>query len=255
MLRVPVSFQVLTLLSVVAAFALTSAPASAQPVPSEFVSRHIVLPENTLRIDAGHHFPYYDGQFKHVIVRRGADQQFVNPGVSYGIGSDVELGLVLPIQISPNGSLRDPRAHVTFQFHDGEVEAAVFGVIQVGLWGGTEVTTGVPIYWHASRTMRLDTGGYLKLGFSDASKIGLVLPAQLPIQISPEFFAGPEAIFEIGDLSEPGAGLNLGGFLGYTIEASEGSVVDLYARVRTLDVLGGIPRLELMLGLEWYVAM
>lgn len=255
MLRVPVSFQPLALLFLIAAFGFTPSTASAQPVPSEFVSRHIVLPENTLRIDAGHHFPFYDGQFKHVIVRRGADEQYINPGASFGVGSDVELGLVLPVQISPNGNLRDPRAHVTFQFHNAEVEAAVFGVVQVGLWGGTELTTGVPIYWHASRTVRLDTGGYLKLTFSDASRIGLVLPAQLPIQISPEFFAGPEAIFEIGDLSEPGAGLNLGGFLGYTIEASEGSVVDLYGRLRTLDVLGGVPRLELMLGLEWYVAM
>lgn len=255
MLRVPVSFQALTLLLVVAVFGFTPSSALAQPVPAEFVSRHIVLPENTLRIDAGHHFPYYDGQFKHVVVRRGADEQYINPGASFGVGSDVELGLVLPVQISPDGHLRDPRAHVTFQFHNAEIEAAVFGVIQVGLWGGTEVTTGVPVYWHASRTVRLDTGGYLKLGFNDASRIGLVLPAQLPIQISPEFFAGPEAIFEIGDLSEPGAGLNLGGFLGYTIEASEGSVVDLYGRLRTLDVLGGVPRLELMLGLEWYVAM
>lgn len=249
LLRVLVPFAIIGVLE------FTARGAAAQQVPAVHVARHLILPENVLRIDAGHHFPYYDGQFKHVIVRRGDDPQFVNPGVSYGIGSDVELGLVLPIQISPDGQLRDPRAHVGFQFHNGEVEAAVFGVLEVGLWGGTSATVGVPVYWHASQDMRLDTGGYLTLSFNDGSRIGLIVPAQLPFQISPEFFAGPELIFTIGDLSSPGAGIDGGGFLGYTIEASGSSVVDLYARLRAKDITGGVPAVEMMLGLEWHIAM
>lgn len=241
--------------TLVSAVGFTSRSASAEPVPGVHVARRIILPENVLRIDAGHHFPYYDGQFKHVIVRRGDDPQYVNPGVSYGIGSDVEVGLVWPVQISPDGNFRDPRAHVGFQFQEGEVEAAVFGVLEVGLWGGTSVTTGVPLYWHAATDLRLDTGGYLNLSFNDGSRIGLILPAQLPIQISPEFFAGPELIFAIDDLSEPGARIAAGGFFGYTIEASETSVVDLYARLRALDITHSVPAVEMMLGLEWHIAM
>lgn len=235
--------------------ALTVAPAWGAPVPPTLVERQIVLPANVLRIDAGHHFPFYDGQFKHVIVRGGDDPQFVNPGVSLGVGSDVELGLVWPVQISPDGNFRDPRFHVAFQFHRAEVEAAVFGVMQVGLWGETSLVAGVPVYWHASRTVRLDTGGYLRLGFSDPSRIGFILPVQLPIQISPEFYAGPEAIVQIGNLGDFGAGFDLGGFFGYTLEASETSVIDLYARLRALDVAGGLPGVEMMLGLEWYISM
>lgn len=227
----------------------------AQQVPPVFVQRHIVLPESTLRIDAGHHFPFYDAQFKHVVVRGADDPQYINPGVSYGVGSDVEIGAVFPIQISPEGNFRDPRAHVAFQFHRDEVEAAVFGVLQVGLWGETTLTAGVPVFWHASRDVRLDTGGYLRLGFSDASRIGLIVPAQLPIQISPEFFAGPELIFSIGDLTSSGAGVDVGGFFGYTIEASEASVADLYARLRALDVPSGVPAVEIMLGLEWHIPL
>lgn len=236
-------------------FGLTPQVAHAQTVPPAFVSRHLVLPEHTLRLDAGHHFPFYDAQFKHVIVRGGDDPQYVNPGVSYGVGSDVEVGLVWPIQIAPEGDLRDPRAHVTFQFHEGELEAGVFGVLQVGLWGETAITTGVPLYWHISPDMRLDTGAYVRLGFSDASRVGLILPAQLPIQISPEFFMGPEVIFSIGQLGTGQAGLDMGGFFGYTLEASEASIVDLYARLRALDVPGGVPAVEMMLGLEWFIPM
>jgi len=113
----------------------------------------------------------------------------------------------------------------------------------------------VPLYWHAAPDLRLDTGGYLNLSFSDGSRIGLILPAQLPIQISPEFFAGPELIFAIDDLSEPGARVAGGGFFGYTIEASETSVVDLYARLRALDITRSVPAVEMMLGLEWHIAM
>lgn len=247
--------RVLIFSALVSVIGFTARVANAQAVPPVFVSRHIVLPENVLRIDAGHHFPFYDGQFKHVIVRRADDAQYVNPGVSFGLGSDVEVGLVWPVQISPDGNFRDPRAHIGFQFHQGEVEAAVFGVLEVGLWGGTNVTTGVPVYWHASPDMRLDTGGYLNLSFNDGSRIGLILPAQLPIQITPEFFAGPELIFAIDDLSSPGARIAGGGFFGYTIEASDISVVDLYARMRALDITGGVPAVEMMLGLEWHIAM
>lgn len=255
MLRRSTSLKVLVPSGLVSALWFTVQTAAAEPVPAVHVARHIVLPENVLRIDAGHHFPYYDGQFKHVVVRGADDQQYVNPGVSYGIGSDVELGLVLPIQISPDGHLRDPRAHVAFQFHEGEVEAGVIGILQVGLWDGTSAIAGVPVYWHASPDMRLDTGGYLNLSFNDGSRIGLILPAQLPIQISPEFFAGPEVIFTIGDLSDPGARVDAGGFFGYTLEASDVSVVDLYARARALNLTDGLPAVEMMLGLEWHIAM
>ncbi len=241
--------------SVVGMLGFTPRHAGAQAVPPVFVDRHIVLPESTLRIDAGHHFPFYDAQFKHVIVRGGDDPQYINPGVSYGVGSDVEVGLVWPIQIAPDGDVRDPRAHVTFQFLNGQVEAAVFGLVQVGLWGETAITTGVPLYWHVSRDVRLDTGAYLRLGFADASRIGLILPAQLPIQITPEFFAGPEFIFSVGNLGDAGAGFDVGGFFGYTLEASEASIVDLYARLRALDVPGGVPAVEMMLGLEWFIPM
>jgi hypothetical protein len=250
----PLRIALFSTVGTASVFGALLSEASAQTVPSAFVDRHIVLPEGTLRIDAGHHFPFYDAQFKHVIVRNGDDPQFINPGVSYGLGSDVELGLVWPIQISPNGDVRDPRAHVTFQFHRGaEVEAAIFGLLEVGLWGETAVTTGVPLFWRASRDIRLDTGAYVRLGFNDASRIGLTLPAQLPIQISPEFFAGPEAIVTIGDLGNPGADFHLGGFFGYTLEASKASVLDLYTRLRARSIQDSVPAVELMFGLEWFI--
>lgn len=225
-------------------------------VSGVYVERPLVLPENNLRIDAGHRFPRYDAQFKHVFVRDADDQQYINPGVSYGVGADVEVGLVIPFQIAPNASPRNPRAHVQFRFVEGEAEVGALGVLSVGPWGGAHAIFGVPVLWHFTPDARLDTGGFLNLTFGDSSRVGLVLPAQVPFQLMPELYAGPEVITEVGDLFHAtGFRMDVGGFLGYNLDASPDSVIDLYTRFRALDVTSGFAAFELMLGLEWYIAL
>lgn len=230
--------------------------ASAAPVAPTYVARDLTLPAHVLRLDAGHRFPRYDAQFKHVFVRDADDEQYLNPGVTYGVADDVEVGIVLPLQIAPDAAFHDPRAHALFQFHDDEVELGVLGVLDVGIWGGTTLTSGVPILWHAAPDVRLDTGAFLELAFDDTSRVGLVIPAWLPVQLSTAFFIGPEVIFEVGNLfAASGVGIDLGGGLGYTLQASDTALVDLYARARVRGVNDGLHRMELMLGMEWYIGL
>lgn len=225
-------------------------------VSGVYVERPLVLPEHNLRIDAGHRFPRYDAQFKHVFVRDANDHQYINPGVGYGVGADVEVGLVIPFQIAPDAAPNNPRAHVQFRFVEGEAEVGALGVLSVGPWGGAHAIVGVPVLWRFTPDARLDTGGFLNLTFGDSSRVGLVLPAQLPFQLMPELYAGPEVITEVRDLFHAtGFGLDLGGFLGYNLDASQGSVIDLYTRFRALDVTSGFSAFELMLGFEWYIAL
>lgn len=237
-------------------FVAPTARAQGTTVSGVYVERPLVLPEHNLRIDAGHRFPRYDGQFKHVFVPDGDDQQYINPGVSYGVGRDVEVGLVLPFQISPNAAFHNPRAYVQLRFAEGEAEAGVLGMLSVGPWGGAHAIVGVPVLWHFTPGARLDAGGFLDLNFGDSRRVGLILPAQIPFQLMPELYAGPEVIIGVGDLfAASGFGLDLGGFLGYNLDASDGSVIDLYTRFRALNVTAGFPAFELMLGLEWYIAL
>jgi hypothetical protein len=253
MLRRLIYCCVLSLVSVIVA---PLAWAQGTGVSGVYVERPLVLPEHNLRIDAGHRFPRYDAQFKHVLVRDGDDSQYINPGVSYGVGSDIEVGLVLPFQISPDASPRNPRAHIQFRFLQGEAEVGALGVLSVGPWGGANAIIGVPVLWHFTPGARLDTGGFLTLSFADSRHVGLVLPAQLPFQLMPELYAGPEVIVTVGDLFHAaGFGLDLGAFLGYNLDASEGSVIDVYTRFRALNVTHGMSAFELMLGLEWYFSL
>jgi hypothetical protein len=237
-------------------FVAPTARAQGTGVSGIYIQRPLVLPDNNLRIDAGHRFPRYDAQFKRVFVRDGDDQQYINPGVSYGVGRDIEVGIVLPFQISPNADPRNPRAHVQLRFLEGEAEVGFLGVLSAGPWGGANAIVGVPVLWHFTPGARLDTGGFLDLRFSDSRHVALILPAQIPFQLMPELYAGPEVIMEVGDLfAASGFGLDLGAFLGYNLDASEGSVLDLYTRFRALHVTNGLPAFELMLGLEWYIAL
>ena len=230
--------------------------AHAAPVAPVYVERDLTLPANVLRLDAGHRFPRYDALFKHAIVRDGDDEQYINPGVSYGIVEDVEVGIVWPLQLAPNTELRDPRAHALFQFEDGEVELGVLGVLDIGIWGSTTLTAGVPVLWHAAADVRLDSGAFLELDFDDTSRVGLVIPAWLPFQVTPAFFVGPEVVFEVGNLfAASDVGVDLGGGLGYTLQASNSALVDLYARARARGVTSGFHRTELMFGMEWYFGL
>jgi hypothetical protein len=237
-------------------FVAPTAWAQGTGVSGVYIERPLVLPDNNLRIDAGHRFPRYDAQFKHVFVRDGDDLQFINPGVSYGVGRDFEVGIVLPFQISPEASPRNPRAHFQLRFVEGEAEVGVLGVVSAGPWGGANAIAGVPVLWHFTPGARLDTGGFINLDFGDSRRVGLVLPAQIPFQLMPELYAGPEVIMQVGDLfSASGFGLDLGAFLGYNLDASPDSVIDLYTRFRALNVTAGFAAFELMLGLEWYITL
>ncbi len=229
--------------------------ATTSRLPATYVERDLVTPEGTLRFDAGHRWPFYDGQFKHVI-HPGDDSQFLNPGVTYGFGTDVEAGLVLPLSISPETDLEDPRIHALYQFERGQVDVGVFGSLRLGLFDAWLLTGGVPVFFHWNDNLRLDSGGFLQMSFGDGQAVGLVIPLQLAFQVSPDVFLGPETGFILGDLSGANSvAVPAGAFVGYTFGGAGATFGDLYGRFRIPNVEGGADVVELMVGAEFYFDM
>jgi hypothetical protein len=230
------------------------ADASSSQLPTPRVQRTLTAPDGSIRLDAGERWPYYDAQFKHVLVEDGEDAQFLNPGLSFGVSSDTEFGFVVPYRLSPNDDFEDPRIHILHQFDQGRVDVGLFGGLRLGVFDQWLFTGGVPILFHWNSHLRLDTGGFFVVNFGQDASLSLRAPAEFVFQITPQFFLGPETGVNLNNLFNNGFDLNvpLGGVIGYTIATSGGTLGDMYGRVRILDIEAANQVVELMLGLEFY---
>lgn len=238
----------------VGCFGSGDAQASSPKVPGRFHDRQLVLPEAVIRFDGGARWPEYDAQFKHVVVA-GTDSDFINPGISFGIARDLEVGFAAPIRLSPDADIEDPRAHLLFQLQrDRELELGIFGELRLGLFDVWSITGGVPVFWRINREMRLDAGGFVQFLFGDASQMNWLFPAQLSFQMSNRLYLGPESginLFGVFDDNSELA-IPLGGFVGYTIGSRGAPAGDVYARLRMPDIENGFDVVEIMLGTELY---
>lgn len=234
-----------------------SATATTSAVRLEYIQRQLVLPEGTMRFDAGPHWPDYDSQLKHVVIRGSSNLDYLNPGLTFGVVEDLEVGAIAPLLLSPDLDVEDPRLHALFQFQRGDVDLGLYGELRLGFFDQWRLTGGVPIQWDLSRSVRLDTGGFLELVFGDGSSMNLIVPAQLPIQLSRSLYVGVESGVEFYSLFDDNSGvaLPLGGFIGYTFGKGAGTVGDLYARVRLHDIENGFDVVSLMVGTELYFDM
>lgn len=243
-------------LSVTLASALlvpSMAEATTSKFPVKRVDRTLTTPDSTLKLDAGERWPYYDGQFKHVAIEDAGDLQFINPGLTFGITPDFELGFVTPVRVEPGTDFEDPRVHLLYQFERGRVDLGLFAGVRVGAFGNWRVTGGVPVFFHWKDNLRLDTGGFLQFNFDDATYVSLTAPAEFVFQITPNFFLGPETGVTFVNMFNNGFDLvvPVGGVIGFSIDSTGGLLGDMYARVRTPDIEASNV-LEVMLGLEFY---
>lgn len=235
------------------------AVASSNSVPTPFVQRPLTLPGAVMRLDAGPRWPLYDATLKHVVIDDADDQDYLNPGLSFGLTDDFELGLKYPIQLAPDGRLRDPSVHILYRFAPGPTSVGLFAQVRLPLHDDFDddvhALVGVPVY-HVfdGGDVRLETGGFtvthVYTGPVDLDpRLDLVAPVSFSFQISDRLYAGPEAALVLYGLFDDDSGIAtpLGGFLGYTLGATLG---DLYGRMRFTDVPDG--SLELMFGLEFF---
>jgi hypothetical protein len=238
---------------------LLAAPAYATTakLPPQFVSRTLTMPEDSLRFDAGHRWPYYDAQFKHVAIKNAPDQQFLNPGLSFGLARDFQLGFVAPIRMKPGSGFEDPRIHMLYEFDRGTVDLGIFASLRLGVLDSWVLTGGVPVFYHWKDNLRLDTGGFLVMNFGDISTVSVQGPAEFVFQVTPRFYAGPATGLNLNNLGRDGFDIQIpiGGFLGYTVTTDGGTLGDLYGRLRDTDIEHPFNAVEFMVGCELYFDM
>jgi hypothetical protein len=233
-----------------------SAQAQSREVGTTYVERPLVLPQGVLRIDAGPRRPFdpgqvWDtGQLQFHINKDGQDLAFLVPGAAYGVVDKLEVGAVWPLLISPDLDLADISLYGKYQLQKGQVDIAGYAELLIPIESDFQVNVGVPVYLHLSDTLRLETGGFLRLIFGDDVTAILTAPLALSAQISPDVFLGPELAIAIVDFD--GVDVPLGIFGGYTLRDGGRTLGDLYGRFAVTDIENGFDSVRLDFGIQLY---
>jgi hypothetical protein len=214
---------------------VTTAAASSNRVPATLAERDLVVPRASMLLDGGPRWPLPEGQFVYQ-SNEGDDPAWINAGATFGIAQDFQLGAVVPLQALPDGlDLHDPRVHLLYQFVEGTADVGVFVQASLPFEGDLHTIAGLPLQLHLGSAARLDTGPFLRAGLPDDSNyVDFTAPFALPINVTRQFFLGPEAAIwteaEFDYVRVP-----IGFFLGYTMTTGGGTVGDLSVRIRDLN--------------------
>jgi hypothetical protein len=109
---------------------------------------------------------------------------------------------------------------------------------------------GLPIVIHAGDVLRLETGPFFLIYFSDPTQTRFLLPVELAFSVSRTIYLGPEigiAVYD-GDYVE----VPLGFFFGITVAGGRRPVVDLRAKVRSVDIANGFDVWQIGFGVTIY---
>ncbi len=231
----------------------SAAHANSSKVTDVRARRALALPGDTLRIDAGESWPYYDGTLK-LHSRPGPDSAYVNPGVTFGITDNFDLGFVAPIELKPDGGLEDPRLHVLYQFHRGRVDVGVFGSLRLGVFDYSVLTGGVPVFFHWNDNIRMDVGGFLVMGVGENAFFSVQTPLAFNFNVTRHFFIGAESGVNFNNMFDNAFNVSIpaGGLLGFTAAPGGRTLGDFTARARLRDIEEGVREVDLMLTVELF---
>jgi hypothetical protein len=241
------------------------AAATSSALPSPYAARPLALPDGTLRIDAGPKWPfppYRQGLVTVTHIDNVDTYWHLNGGLTVGIVRDFEVGLLLPLQFAPDIDLHNPVPHLLWRFARGGFEAGLSAsaVLPVerkraGLSGlavlpgeGEFVThVGLPLRAHAS-ILRFDFGPFLRIDPGD--QVDFMVPFELAIQPTRQFFIGPEVSLVFPDFN--GVDIPVGFFAGYTIRTVHGTLGDIGGRMRLFSLDEGVDVWQLMFTFDFF---
>ncbi|MCK6550333.1 hypothetical protein L6R52_31140 [Myxococcota bacterium] len=176
-----------------ATLALVAAPALAQEGASEFggggnrfpvpyVERPLVMPHKMLGLAAMLGFE----QMTLDLGPLGSESEtmtMLSLGAMYGLIENLEVGLMLPVLLSPDADIGDPRLYGVYRLLDnGAFELGVLGALDIGLNGDTGLVVGAPIAYHFGTSMRLDSGLLFGIGFHD-DPVGTIITPYIPLEL------------------------------------------------------------------------
>ncbi|MEZ4224267.1 MAG: hypothetical protein R3B13_25180 [Polyangiaceae bacterium] len=225
---------------------LLSAPCLASSrVKEPYANRGQTLPKHTLRIDDGVYWPLPRGMFELTSIKvggeRDSDARF-NAGAGFGLLEDLELGVHL-IKYG-NSKLDPPAFYGLYRFLPKDVELSAYAELTPRVGHDPTLTVGVPASFHLGESVRIDTGPFVLFPFETNVDAVFIAPLQIPINVSREFFLGPEAALTWIEFDQDvySAGL----FVGYTIPGDAGPFGDVGARFRLPNVDVGFDAVQVL---------
>jgi hypothetical protein len=194
----------------------------------------------------------------------------LNFELGYGINSNLELRVRTGLRFGTAGRVTDadrygrPVETETYNLGDeaianpevglrfsllrgGTAEIALDGKIYLPISGSFGVMVGLPVALHLGARLRLDTGLFVPIIFSDPTNTEVSIPLHLWIRLQGGSFVGPitGVVFPDGGGSRVPLGVGVGTALSYD--------ADLRFWVLSLDVSGGNSQHELGAGVGLYV--
>jgi hypothetical protein len=167
--------------------------------------------------------------------------------IRFGILSDIEVGAVVaPVDVLPAVAYGDPSVYGTFRFIRSSFEMAAhintvfitrpsqnpsLYLPVIGSKAGVLFEPGLLARIHASDLVKVDVGALVPLQVGDSARdVGLRVPIEVAFSVAEQVFLGARTGFGVVDFSAPklqDSYLPLGAFLGYSVAADKGPVVDL----------------------------
>lgn len=209
--------------------------------PLQLTARPLVIPRGQLTIIAGPHPIIGGGGFTidHFGVNTSSPLTIsVDPayefavGASYGVIDNLEVGAIaIPLLLSPDFKYLNPSLFGVYRILSGQFELGAALTATIPVQSGTDfgLGLGVPMAYHLSDTMRLNTGVNLSFSFGDPMQTGLSIPVGLTVNVANNVFVGARTGIT-ADLKHFGDTIALPLVLqgGYTLaNASNGPTADL----------------------------
>lgn len=145
-------------------------------------------------------------------------------GLAFGVMDNLEVGLALPIHLSP-GDFGDLPLWATYQFINGPFQVGARLALYMPTATDFQMQLGLPMLLRTG-TLRLDTGVFAHLRFGDFGHHTVFAPVRLGFQISPELYAGFQTAANV-HIPEGGSvifTMPLYGFVGYTLHGGLGPI-------------------------------
>lgn len=144
-------------------------------------------------------------------------------GLSFGVLENLEVGIALPIYLSP-GDFGDLPIWATYQFKEGNFQVGAQLALFLPTSSDFGIQLGVPMMY-SNGNLRFDTGVYAKFTFSSPVATEIFAPARLGFQITDALYAGAQT--ELRMLiykSYAHFNMPIYGFVGYTIDGGLGPI-------------------------------
>lgn len=144
-------------------------------------------------------------------------------GLSFGVLDNLEVGIGLPIYLSP-GDFGDLPLWATYQFMEGDFQMGAQLALFLPTSSDFGIQVGVPMMY-SNGNIRVDTGVFARFNFSSPVATEIYAPARIGFQIMDALYAGAqtELRVHIHD-SHTNFNMPIYGFVGYTLDGGLGPI-------------------------------